>query len=248
MWLAARENSCPVRRGGSKHHTVIGIDPHRSRARTREIFRILSPFRTKPLGPDDNEILKRTIVIARNRKTAFVRPVGNRCAVAFVPDQAVIRSEDIAVPQTGTLENPVIGMLHLIANGFSFAPPLAAAVAMANAAQAVFRINPEPLVPLLIVAGELGPVANKSGVALHQLNPPPAGVAAEEGDDSAIFHKRLNVAPHRLTPVFVVTGAEEEPIGSQKIAKVLMYIEIGAIIDRAAFAFEPADEPRIPMP
>src|SRR5260370_15353159 len=124
MWLAAREDSCPVRGGGSKHHAVIGIDPHRSRAGTREIFRILSPFRTKPLGPDGNEILKRTIVIARNRKTAFVRPVGNRCAVAFVPDQGVIRSEDIAVPQTGTLENPVIGMLHLIANGFAFAPPL----------------------------------------------------------------------------------------------------------------------------
>ena len=45
-----------------------------------------------------------------------------------------------------------------------------------------------------------------------------------------------------------MTDAEEEPIGFQKIPKVLMYIEIGTIIDRKASAFEPTDKRRVPMP
>ncbi len=80
------------------------------------------------------------------------------------------------------------------------------------------------------------------------MNPPPAGIAAEEGDVSAVFHKGLDIAPHLLAPVFVMTDAEEEPIGFQKIPKVLMYIEIGTIIDRKASAFEPTDKRRVPMP
>src|SRR6516162_11241724 len=45
-----------------------------------------------------------------------------------------------------------------------------------------------------------------------------------------------------------MTDAEEEPVSSQKIPKVLMYIEIGTIIDGEASAFEPADKRRVPMP
>src|SRR6516164_4103413 len=240
--------SGPVGGGCCKHDAVVGIDPHRSCALARKILRILNPFRTKPRGREDNKVLRRTIVMARNRKTAFVRAVGNRCAVAFVPDQGVIRSEDVTVLQTGTFENPVIGMLHLIANGFAPAPPLPAAITVADAGQAVFWVNPEPLVPLLVIAGEPALVANKSGVALHKVDPPPADIAAEEGDISALFYKHLNSAPHRLAPVFVVTGAEEESIGSQKVSKVSVYIEIGAVIDCEAVAFEPTDETSIPMP
>src|SRR5215469_14038939 len=139
-------------------------------------------------------------------------------------------------------------MLHCIADRFALAPPLTSAVAMTDAGQAVFRIKTEPLVPLLVIGGKPGFVANEGGVALDQVNPPPAGIAAEEGDVSALFHKRLNVAPHRLAPVFVMTGAEEERIGSESIAKVFMYIEVGAVVDRTAFAFEPANKRHIPMP
>jgi hypothetical protein len=186
--------------------------------------------------------------MARNRKTLLVRPVGNRCAVAFVANERVIRSKGVAVAQPGPLEDPVFGMLYPVADGFALTPPLTAAITMADASQAVFRINIEPLVSLLVIAGKLGLVANKGGVALHQVNPPPAGIAAEEGDVSAVFHKGLDIAPHLLAPVFVMTDAEEEPIGFQKIPKVLMYIEIGTIIDRKASAFEPTDKRRVPMP
>src|SRR6516162_10635493 len=139
-------------------------------------------------------------------------------------------------------------MLHRIADGFALAPPLTSAVAMTDASQAVFRINAEPLVSLLVMAGKPGFVANDGGVALDQVNPPPAGIAAEEGDVAPPFHKRLNVAPHRLAPVFVMTGAEEERIGSKKTAKVFMYIKVGTVVDRTASAFEPANKRHIPMP
>ncbi len=124
--LADREDPRPVGRRGSEHDAVIVIGPHRRCPPARKILGILCPFRTKPPGPKNNEILGGTIIMARDGETAFVGLVGNRCAVAFVPDQGVIRSEDVAVAQTGTLENPVIGMLHLIADGFALAPPLAA--------------------------------------------------------------------------------------------------------------------------
>src|SRR6516225_1392662 len=225
----------PIRGRGGKHHAVVGVDPHRSRAATRKIYRILRPFRTKFSGPENNEILRRSIVVTRNCKTAFVRPVGNRCAVAFVPDESVICSENIVVPQTGAIENPMISVLHPIAKGFALAPPLCPAVAMADASQAVFRINPKPLVTLL-------------SIALSELNPPPASVPTEEGDVTAICHKLFDAAPHRLAPVLVVTQTQKEAIGCKKIAKVLMYIEVGAVIDRKTFTFQPADEPSIPMP
>src|SRR5262245_6150323 len=171
--LPLRYDPRPIRGRGGKHDAVVGVDPHRSRAATRKIYGILRPFRTKFSGPENNEILRRSIVV-RNCKTAFVRPVGNRCAVAFVPDESVICSENIVVPQTGAIENPMIRVLHPIAKGFALAPPLCPAVAMANASQAVFRINPKPLVTLLSIASELGLIANKSGIALSELNPPPA--------------------------------------------------------------------------
>jgi hypothetical protein len=139
-------------------------------------------------------------------------------------------------------------MLHRVADGFALTPPLTAAITMANASQAVFRINPKPLVTLLSIASEFGLIANKSGIALSELNPPPASVATEEGDVTAICHKLFDVAPHRLAPVLVVTHTQKEAIGCKKIAKVLMYIEVGAVIDRKTFAFQPADEPSIPMP
>src|SRR6516164_8544249 len=131
----------------------------------------------------------------------------------------------------------MIGVLHPIANGFALAPPLSSAVAMANAGQAVFRINPKPLVTLLSIATEFGLIANKSGIALSELNTPPASVATEEGDVAAICHKLFDVAPHRLAPVLVVTHTQKEAIGCKKIAKVFMYIEVGAVIDRKTFAF-----------
>src|SRR5262249_17653855 len=118
-------------------------------------------------GPEDNEILWRTIVMARNRKTAFVRPVGNRCAIAFVADERVIHSKGVAVAQPGPLEDPVFGMLHRVADGFALTPPLTAAITMADASQAVSRINIEPLVSLRAIPGKLGLVENKGGVALH---------------------------------------------------------------------------------
>src|SRR5215471_4492393 len=159
-------NPGPVGGRGGKHEAGVGINPHSRRAVTQIILRILSPFRTKPRGPEDHEGLRRTIIITRNCKTASVRPIGNRRAVAFVPDQGVIGSEDLTVPQASALENPVIGMLHPIANGLAPAPPLPAAVAVANAGQAVFRIKPEPLVPLLVPPGQHGFITDKGGAAL----------------------------------------------------------------------------------
>ncbi len=75
--LAARENSGPVRRRRSKDDAIIGIYTHRGRAPAREIFGILSPFRAKPSDSKDNKIFRRTVVMARDGKTAFVRAVGN---------------------------------------------------------------------------------------------------------------------------------------------------------------------------
>src|SRR6516164_3721041 len=142
----------------------------------------------------------------------------------------------------------MISVLYPIANGFALAPPLCPDVAMANAGQAVFRINPKPLVTLLSIASKFGLIAHKGGIALSELNPPPASVATEEGDVTAICHKIFDVAPHRLAPVLVMAHTQKEAIGCKKIAKVFMYIEVGAVIDRKTFAFQPADEPSIPMP
>ena len=80
-------------------------------------------------------------------------------------------------------------------------------------------------------------VANNCRVALDQVNPPPAGVAAEKCDVPAIFDKLRNVVAHRLAPVFVVTDAEEKPVSGEAIAQVFMEVEISAVIDREAFAF-----------
>ena len=178
--VAVTENPGPVRGCGGKHDAVVGVDPHRSRPPARKTFGILRPFRTKPPGPEDDEILRRTIVMARNRKTLLVRPIGNRCAVTFVANERVIHSKGVAVAQPGPLEDPVFGMLYPVADGFALTPPLTAAITMADASQAVFRINIEPLVSLLVIAGKLGLVASKGGAALHQVNPPPAGIAAEK--------------------------------------------------------------------
>src|SRR5262245_35399045 len=85
--LALGYDPRPVCRLSGKHDTVVGIDPHRRRLSARKTFGILRPFRAKPARSEDDEILRRTIVMARNRKTAFVLPFGNRGAVAFVADE-----------------------------------------------------------------------------------------------------------------------------------------------------------------
>src|SRR5215813_5511412 len=238
MRLPLAHDPGPVRSRGGKHDAVVGIDPHRRRPPTSKILGILSPFLTKRRGPEDDEILRRTIVMARDCKTAFVGLVGNRCAVAFVSDQGVLTAESIAIAQPGALKRPVVGVLHGVADRFPLTPPLTAAVAMANAGQAVFRINSKPLVPLLIIAGQLALVADKSSIALDQVDPPPAGVSTEKGDVSTPFHESLDVAPHRFAPIFVVTGADEEPVGFEEITEILVYIEIGTIIDCEACSFE----------
>src|SRR5579864_1610781 len=46
MRLTRREHPCPIRRGCSKHHAIVGINPHRRRASTGKIRRILGPLRT----------------------------------------------------------------------------------------------------------------------------------------------------------------------------------------------------------
>ena len=101
------------------------------------------------------------------------------------------------------------GVLHRIAQRIPPAPPMPAAIAMADAGEPVFGIEIEPLVPLPVVIGAGGFVANKRRVAICQMNPPPADVATEEGDVSAGFDKRLDVASHRLAPIFVMTSAQE---------------------------------------
>src|SRR5262249_42981453 len=165
--VAVTENPGPVRGRGGKHDAIVGIDPHRSRPPARKTFGILRPFRAKPPGPEDNEILRRTIVKARNRKTAFVRPAGNRCAVAFVADERVIRSKGVADEQTGTLEDPVFGMLHRVADAFALTPPLTAAITRADAGRGFFGINIDLWFSFWAIAGRLGLVENKGGAALH---------------------------------------------------------------------------------
>src|SRR5260370_12645114 len=95
--VAVTENPGPVRGCGGKHDAVVGVDPHRSRPPARKTFGILRPFRTKPPGPEDDEILRRTIVMARNRKTLLVRPVGNPWRGAFLTNSPLIQSKDVAV-------------------------------------------------------------------------------------------------------------------------------------------------------
>src|SRR5262249_25752632 len=161
-----------------KHDAIVVIDSHGGRSPARKAVGILCPFRAEPCDSKDNEILRRTVVMARDGETPFIRAVGNRCAVAFVADQSMFGSESVTVAKPSALETPMIGMLHCIAEGFALAPPLPSAIAMADAGQAVFRIKPEPLIPPVIIAVMLGLVANESRIP-HEVNPPPAGVAAE---------------------------------------------------------------------
>ena len=71
-----------------------------------------------------------------------------------------------AIAQTSPFENPVVCMLYRIANRFPLTPPLAAAIAVADAGQAVFRIEPEPLVAFSTGAAESRLVADESRVVL----------------------------------------------------------------------------------
>jgi len=140
-------------------------------------------------------------------------------------------------------------MLHRIADSFALTPPLTSAIAMADSGQAVFRIEPEPLVAFSTGAAESRLVADESRVVLDQVNPPPAGVPAEKSDIAASsLDECSNIAAHRLAPVFVVTDAKEEWVFSNKIPWVFIYVEIGAVIDREASTLQPADERDIPVP
>src|SRR5260370_30970943 len=104
--VAVTENPGPVRGCGGKHDAVVGVDPHRSRPPARKTFGILRPFRTKPPGPEDDKILRRTIVMARNRKTLLVRPLGNRSTGEFVANKPWIRSNGSFLGLTGPLVDP----------------------------------------------------------------------------------------------------------------------------------------------
>src|SRR6516225_9448956 len=53
---------------------------------------------------------------------------------------------------------------------------------------------------------------------------------------------------HRLAPIFVVADTEQKPIPVDKIPYIFMHIEVGAVIDLEALAFQPTDERKIPMP
>src|SRR5262249_29695054 len=121
--VAVTENPGPVRGCGGKHDAIVGGDPHRSRPPARKTFGILRPFRTEPPRPRDDEILSRTVIMARNHKTLLVRPVGNRYDLAFVANQRVIRHKGVAVAQPGPLEDPVSGMLYPVADRFALTPP-----------------------------------------------------------------------------------------------------------------------------
>jgi len=77
---------------------------------------------------------------------------------------------------------------------------------------------------------------------------PPAGVAAQKGDVSAIFYKTSTLRRIASLQYSSWPTLSRSRVRRKEITKVLMYIEIGAIIDRELIAFEPADERRIPMP
>ncbi len=218
MRLAGSENPGPVRRRRGEDDAIIGINAHRSLAPPCKICGILRPFGSKFADAQDNEVRGRTIVVARDRETTSVYLVGDRGTVTLVADQGVIRSEGVAIAQPCSFEHPMVGVLDRIANRFALAPPLATAMAVADAGPPVFRIEPKPLVKLSIGPGEERFVANESGVVVDEVNPPPARVTAKKGHVAAgLLDKGCNVAPHALAPIFVVTDAEKEPVPGDKI-------------------------------
>src|SRR5262249_32716686 len=103
VWFAACQHAGPVRGRGIEDNPIVDINPHRSGATARKIIGILGPFGPDLAGSEDHKILGRPVAVTGDEKTAFVRPVGNRCAVALVTDERVIRAENIAVAQAGTL-------------------------------------------------------------------------------------------------------------------------------------------------
>ena len=97
MRLARSKDSGPVGRRGGEHDAVIVVDPHRRCSPAWKAFGILRPFRAKPAYSQDSESLGSTVIVARDNETVFVRAVGNRCAVAFIANERVVRPKHIAL-------------------------------------------------------------------------------------------------------------------------------------------------------
>ncbi|MCZ0982833.1 hypothetical protein O1L60_38630 [Streptomyces diastatochromogenes] len=187
--------------------------------------------------------------------------VGVGGAVAFVAYEGSSLSEPVgfsavaSVAQSGAFVDPVVGVLHGVSVEGAVAGPFGgrphSSVAETHAGEGVLRISYAVGrgCPPLVGGGQVGVfladvvvgVGDERGVPVGRVDPPPAGVGAEERDVPAVADERFRVGPHPFAPVFVVADAEDEVVGGEEVG-VLVEVEVGGVLDGVAVALQPADE------
>src|SRR5205823_3376244 len=74
-----------------------------------------------------------------------------------------------------------------------------------------------------------------------------AGIATEKGDVATVLNERVDARTHVGAPVFVVSYTKQQAVIREKVLRVFVDVEVGAIVCRVAITLQPTDERGVPV-